>query len=79
MSNHTLTQVRKTVLPKPEDTWDILAARDLPDIESSQAVNMLQSWNLHVFMRPAAPEGSPQAGKPFLPSDMVFVEAPKSE
>jgi hypothetical protein len=79
MSNQALAQVRKSVLPQSEDTWKTLAELHLSDIESEQAVGMLQSWNLHVFMRPAAPEGSPQAGKPFLPSDIVFVEAPNPE
>jgi hypothetical protein len=79
MSNQALAQVRKSVLPQSEDTWETLAEGHLSDTESEQAVGMLQSWNLHVFMRPAAPEGSPQAGKPFLPSDIVFVEAPNPE
>jgi len=37
---------------------------------------MLQSWNFHVFMRPAAPADSPRAGNPILPSDIIFLEPP---
>jgi hypothetical protein len=39
---------------------------------------LLQSWNLHVFMRPAAPEGSSRHGNPILPSDVIFVEPPQT-
>ena len=67
---------RKSIFPESTDTWETIAGRELSDIPAEQAVGMLQSWNLHVFMRPAAPEGSPRAGNPILPSDIIFVEAP---
>ena len=67
---------RKSIFPSGDDTWDSIATRELPDVPAAEATGMLQSWNLHVFMRPAAPEGSPRAGNPILPSDVIFVEAP---
>lgn len=72
-----MKQVRKSIFPLAEDTWASIAARELPNMDEGQATNMLQSWNLHVFMRPAAPEGSARAGNPILPSDVIFVEAPQ--
>ena len=71
-----LSTQRKSTLPLPEDTWETIAARELPDLDLAAATSALQSWNLHVFMRPAAPEGSPRAGNPILPSDVIFLEAP---
>ena len=69
---------RKSVFPLAEDTWESIAARELPELDLAEATSALQSWNLHVFMRPAAPEGSPRAGNPILPSDVIFLEAPSS-
>ncbi len=71
-----LAQRRKTIFPLAEDTWETIAARELPEQEIADACGMLQSWNLHVFMRPAAPEGSSREGNPILPSDIIFVEPP---
>ena len=71
-----LAKIRKSIFPTSSDTWQSIAARALPGIESDDATGRLQSWNLHVFMRPAAPEGSERAGNPILPSDIIFVEAP---
>jgi hypothetical protein len=63
------------VLPQPGDGWADIAARELPDVPQEEAVSRLQSWNLHVFMRAAARMG--EAGKPILPSDVIFVEPPQ--
>ncbi|MBO6557120.1 MAG: hypothetical protein JJ934_07570 [Pseudomonadales bacterium] len=71
-----LTERRKTIIPQANDTWETIAARVLPEQDTTEACGRLQSWNLHVFMRPAAPEGSPRAGNPILPSDIIFVEPP---
>lgn len=71
-----LAKIRRSVFPESEDTWATIAARELPEVAEDSAVSMLQSWNLHVFMRTAAPEGSSRAGNPILPSDIIFVEAP---
>lgn len=77
MTQTDLEPLRKYVLPDAGDTWASIAARSLSDMDPDKAVNALQSWNLHVFMRPAAPEGSARAGNPILPSDVIFVEGPK--
>ncbi len=74
--SQALSERRKSTLPLPEDTWESIAARELPELDLAEATSALQSWNLHVFMRPAAPEGSPRAGNPILPSDVIFLEAP---
>lgn len=79
MPETTLTEVRKSILPQAGDTWSAIASRELPDLDEERAVSQLQSWNLHVFMRAPAPEGSPRAGNPILPSDVIFVEPPRAE
>jgi hypothetical protein len=71
-----LKSIRRSIFPAEGDTWEQIAKRELGGDES--AVSQLQSWNLHVFMRPAAPEGSPRAGNPILPSDVIFLEPPRA-
>lgn len=61
------------------DTWESIAGRALPEMDRDEAVQLLQSANLHVFMRPAAPPGSPREGNPILPSDVIFLEPPRAE
>ncbi len=72
----TLSTVRKSILPEAGDDWASIAARELPGMDEGEAISSLQSWNLHVFMRAPAPEGSPRAGNPILPSDVIFIEPP---
>lgn len=74
----TLSVVRRSIFPLEGDTWASIAARELPGTPEADAVGLLQSWNMHVFMRAAARAGSPRAGNPILPSDVVFVEAPRT-
>ena len=76
MSAEELSAVRRSILPQDGDTWVSIAGRELSDIDTETAVGQLQSWNLHVFMRPAAPQGSPRAGNPILPSDVIFLQPP---
>lgn len=76
MPASSLSAVRKSILPQAGDTWASIAQRELPEIDANEGVSNLQSWNLHVFMRAPAPEGSPRAGNPILPSDVIFVEPP---
>ena len=76
MSSEQLSVVRRSILPQEGDTWAAIAGRELADIDTETAVEQLQSWNLHVFMRPAAPADSPRAGNPILPSDVIFLEPP---
>jgi len=74
----TLNETRKSIFPEGQDTWESIAQRELPDMGSEEAVGMLQSWNLHVFMRPAAAKDSSRAGNPILPSDIIFVAPPQA-
>jgi len=74
----TLSVQRRFVHPQEGDDWTAIAARELPDVSPEEAVSRLQSWNLHVFMRPAAPAGSPRENNPILPSDVIFLEPPQA-
>ncbi len=76
MSTDDLSVVRRSTVPLDGDTWESIAQRALQDEDVQAAVGQLQSWNLHVFMRPAAPQDSPRAGNPILPSDVIFLEPP---
>jgi hypothetical protein len=76
MTNAKLAPVRRSIFPAATDTWQDIAERELPELDADQAVSQLQSWNMHVFMRPAAPAGSPRQGNPILPSDVIFLEPP---
>lgn len=71
-----LSVQRKSVYPEKEDNWQSIAARELPDMQGEAAVQSLQSWNLHVFMRPSAPGASDMNKHSILPSDIIFTEAP---
>lgn len=60
---------RAFLSPLPDEAFEALAARALPDEEAATAIEKLKSWNLHIFaMR-----------KPtvLLGSDVVFVEPPQ--
>lgn len=74
-----LSTVRRSIRPEAGDTWGSIAARELPGMDEEPAVQLLQSINLHVFMRPAAPAGSPREGNPILPSDVIFIEPPAAQ
>ncbi len=76
MTQEPLSPVRRSISPLANDDWNSIAARELPDMPREEAVQMLQSSNLHVFMRPAAPPDSPRHGNPVLPSDIIFLEPP---
>ena len=71
-----LNPVRRSIFPQAGDTWERIAQRELQAPDPAAAANQLQSWNLHVFMRPAAPAGSSREGNPLLPSDVIFLEPP---
>lgn len=74
-----LKKVRKSILPQAADTWQSIAARELTGKSEAEAVSMLQSWNLHVFMRAAGAAGSVRGTNPILPSDVIFVEPPSAK
>jgi len=73
----TLNESRKSIFPESQDTWESIALRELPDVGSEEAIGILQSWNLHVYMRPAAAQDSARSGNPILPSDIIFVAPPQ--
>ena len=75
--NRTLGAVRRSTFPREGDTWQSIAGRELPETPLDAAVSQLQSWNLHVFMRPAPPPDSPRQGNPILPSDVIFLAPPE--
>ncbi len=70
--------MRKSILPQGGDDWTAIARRELPGTGESDAVAMLQSWNLHVFMRAAGGVGRIRGDNPILPSDVIFVEPPRA-
>ncbi len=76
MAASELKPVRRSILPSAGDTWVSIARRELPEMTESDGASAPQSWNLHVFMRAPAPAGSPRAGNPILPSDVIFVAPP---
>lgn len=61
---------RRYINPRPGDTIDDIAARELGGAEG--ASQQLMSWNMHLAMR-AFPVGKPGE---VLPSDIVYVEPP---
>lgn len=64
--------LRRFVHPTEDDTLVSIAARELPGLAAEDALAALQSWNLHVLVRPlpGMPPGT------LLGSDLVYVEAP---
>lgn len=76
MSTSELAPVRRSIFPQEGDTWATIAARELSGSAEPDAVALLQSWNLHVFVRRAAASDSPRRDNPILPSDVIFVEPP---
>ncbi len=68
----SLAPKRRFVRPQPNDDWQDIVNRTLPDVAPEEGVLSLIHWNFHVFMRPAGPNGSP-----ILPSDVIFIEPPK--
>ena len=67
----SLSVLRKSMHPQTKDNWRSIAKRELAQVETEAAVSQLQSWNLHVFMRPSL-----SANHAILPSDVIFLEAP---
>jgi hypothetical protein len=61
---------RRWIQPEPGDTLASIAARELPHLSADEALRALQSWNLHLLLRP---------GMPGLPigADVVWLEPPR--
>lgn len=64
----TLTEQRRFVTPRPDETIEELAARALPG--DAEGPDKIRSWNLHIFFL-RRPPGL------LLGSDVVFVEPPR--
>ena len=69
MTTATLSRQRRFVSPLPDETLEQLAARALPDQPLAAAMDLIRSWNLHIFVM-RRPPGL------LLGSDVVFVEPP---
>lgn len=74
-----LSEQRRSTFPQDQDTWETIAARELPEIGVEEAVSQLQSWNLHVFMRRVAGKDSHEQNSSILPSDVIFLEPPLAQ
>jgi hypothetical protein len=68
-----LSPVRRSISPVPGDDWASIAQRHLTGLGESAAIEQLQSWNLHVYMRSTRQFAR---GNPILPSDIIFIEPP---
>ncbi|MCR9277208.1 MAG: hypothetical protein NXH85_04470 [Pseudomonadaceae bacterium] len=64
-----LSRQRRFVAPKPGDTLELIAERELPEMSVADAMAALQGWNLHIFLM-RNPPGM------LTGSDVVFVEPP---
>lgn len=63
-----VSRSRQFMHPLPDETFDAIARRALPEESQEVAVEKLKSWNLHIFLR--RPSGV------LLGSDIVFIEDP---
>ena len=59
---------RRSVRPHAGDTFASLAERELPELDSDAAVELLATWNPHLG-RSFFP-----TGRPLLVSDIVYLE-----
>jgi hypothetical protein len=78
MGNHTnIAMERRYVFPEPGERLSTLAERLFPG--DATAGQRLLSWNLHlVTRRSLTPEAQPSKDPELLPTDVVFVEAPRA-
>ena len=67
----TLSAQRRFTAPLPDEDLAAIARRCLPDLSEADALEQLQSWNLHLFTR--QPSGR------ILGADVVFLEPPLAE
>lgn len=63
------SRARRWVQPEPGDTLESIARRELAELPAADALRALQSWNLHLLVRPGV------AGVP-IGADVVFLEPP---
>lgn len=60
---------RRWIQPEPGDTLASVAARELPELPAADALRALQSWNLHLILRPGMPGV-------LIGADVVWLEPP---
>lgn len=65
-----LPPLRRTARPRQGDTFELLAQRELPELEVDEAAQLLREWNPHLGRLFAV------AGRPLLVSDLVYLEPP---
>ena len=63
-------RTRRFTQPEASDTLASIAARELPELPAEDALRALQSWNLHLLLRPGMP-GS------LIGADVVWLEPPR--
>ncbi len=64
-----MTNARACVQPEPDETFEQLIERVMPNETPENALEKLKTWNLHIFLR--RPSGV------LLGSDIVFTEPPR--
>jgi hypothetical protein len=60
---------RRWIQPEPGDTLASLAAREFPELPAADALRALQSWNLHLILRPGTPGV-------LIGADVIWLEPP---
>jgi hypothetical protein len=61
---------RRWIQPEAGDTLASIAARELPELLPADALRSLQSWNLHLLLRPGVPGA-------LIGADVVWLEPPR--
>ena len=64
------SRTRRFIQPEASDTLASIAARELPELPAEGALRLLQSWNLHLLLRPGVP-GT------LIGADVVWLEPPR--
>ena len=64
----SLPPLRRAARPREGDTFESLAARELPELDIEDAAQLLREWNPHLGRLFAV------AGRPLLVSDLVYLE-----
>jgi hypothetical protein len=62
---------RAFTAPLPGEDLAAIAARCLPELPAEEALDVLRSWNLHLFAR--------QPSGVVLGADIVFLQAPLAD
>ena len=66
----TPSRTRRWISPEVSDTLASVAARELPELTAADALRALQSWNLHLILRPGMPGA-------LIGADVVWLEPPQ--